>query len=241
MFKRKIMFLSLLAFGFTGTLFASGNKDLGNGEISTVVHTPPAFDALYIHANADVTVHLSDIPRVVISASPNMHDRIRLRSRKNELQICVRGNEKKAPRFAIDVYTPSLSGLGVGFDSRLTFANGITRNGFMLGLAGRAEISGIVECETIEINMVGEGRIHLTGSAGTANINLVGDGIVDIQNLRSTNTNAYIVGTGNILTWTSDNLTVTGVGNGTISYHGHPIIDITAVGTNRIIKLPDNL
>lgn len=227
-------------------LFAAGNKDQGNSAkttvsvITTVEHSPPAFEVLYIRANADVNIHLADTQRIVINAPAEFHEHIKLRSKKNELEIRVKGNEEKSPRFSVDVYTPPLSGLGAALAASLEFSGEVTRNAFMVGQAGAAEVQGTLDCETIEINMAGEGTIRLTGSAQTGKINLVGDGTIDAQNFRIAGTTANIVGAGKILTWTTGNLEITGVGNGSISYRGTPVMNFTAVGSGRIVRLPDN-
>jgi hypothetical protein len=35
-------------------------------------------------------------------------------------------------------------------------------------------------------------------------------------------------------------LAITGVGNGTIHYRGTPVMNFTAIGSGRIVRLPDN-
>jgi hypothetical protein len=241
MLIEKLLLVSAgLALAGGQALFAAGNKDRGNGEVTIVEHTPPAFEIFYIRANADVKVHRADTPRIVIAAPSNLHGQIELRRKKNELEIRVKGKEEKFPRFSVDVYTTPLSGLGAALAANLEFSGDVTRSGFMVGQAGAAEIRGGLDCETIAINMAGEGTILLTGSAQTAQINLVGDGTIDVQNLRTEDTTANIVGAGKILTWTTGNLAITGVGNGTVHYRGTPVMDFTAVGSGRIVRLPDN-
>jgi hypothetical protein len=241
MLTEKLLVVStFLALAGGSALFAAGNKDRGSGEVTTVEHTPPAFEVLYIRANADVKVHRADSTRIVIAAPSNLHGQIELRTKKNELEIRVKGKGEKFPRFSVDVYTPPLSGIGAALAASLEFSGDVTRSGFMVGQAGAAEVRGSLDCETIEINMAGEGAIILTGSAKAAQINVVGDGTIDAQNFRTETTTVHIVGAGKILTWTTGNLAITGVGNGTMHYRGTPAMDFTAVGSGRIVRLPDD-
>jgi hypothetical protein len=221
-------------------LFAAGNKDRGGGEVATVEHTPPAFEVLYIRANADVKVRRADTPRIVIAAPSNLHGQIELRTKKNELEIRVKGKEEKFPRFSVDVYCPPLSGIGAAFNASLDFADEATLPSFMVGLAGAAQITGTLECETVQANMAGSGTIRLSGSAGKAEINLVGDGTFDAKEFRTDSASAQIVGDGKIISWTTGTLTTNIVGNGTISYRGDPVMEFTGVGTGRFIRIPDN-
>ncbi|MDR0377965.1 MAG: DUF2807 domain-containing protein, partial [Spirochaetaceae bacterium] len=107
MLTEKLLVASaVMALASGPALFAAGNKDRGNGEITTVEHRPPVFEALYIRANADVKVHRADAPRIRITAPSHLHEQIELRTKKNELEIRVKGKEEKLPRFSVDVYTP---------------------------------------------------------------------------------------------------------------------------------------
>ncbi|MDR0451819.1 MAG: DUF2807 domain-containing protein [Treponema sp.] len=221
-------------------LFAAGNEDRGNGELTTVEHRPPAFEALYIRANADVKVHRADAPRIVITAPSHLHGRIELRTRKSELEIRVKGKEEKLPRFAVDVYTPPLSGIGAAYNAALDFTGEVALPSFMVGLAGTANITGTLECETVQVNMAGSGMVRLSGSAGKTEINLVGDGTFDAKEFRTDSASAQIVGDGKIIIWTSGVLTTNIVGNGTISYRGDPVMEFTGVGAGRFVRLPDN-
>jgi hypothetical protein len=231
---------AVMAFACGPALFAAGNKDRGNGEITMVEHTPPTFEVLYIRANADVKVHRADAPRIVISAPAHLHKQIELRTKKNELEIRVKGKEEKLPRFSVDVYTPPLSGIGAAYNTTLEFTEEVTLPSFMVGLAGMANITGTLECETAQINMAGSGIVRLSGSAGKTEINLVGDGTFDAKDFRTDSASAQIVGEGKIITWITGVLTTNIVGNGTISYRGDPVMEFTGVGTGRFVRLPDN-
>jgi hypothetical protein len=247
MLTGKLLVVSaVMALAGGSALFAAGNNDQGNGTqtttdtITTVEYTPPAFEVLYIRANADVKVHLSNTQRIVINAPAAFHDHIQLRSKKNELEIRVKGKEETFPRFSVDVYTPPLSGLGAAFSANLEFGDEVTLPSFMVGLAGAAQITGTLECEIVQVNMAGSGTIHLSGSARKAKINLVGDGTFDAKEFKTDSASVQIVGDGKIISWTTGTLTTNIVGNGTISYRGDPVMEFTGVGKGRFIRLPDN-
>jgi hypothetical protein len=239
MFMGKLLIAgALMALAGGPALFAAGNKD--QGELSSVEHRPPGFDIFYIHANADVKIHLAQEPRLVITAPANLSGQIEVRTKKKELEIRVKGREEKFPRFSVDVYCPPLSGVGAAYNATLEFDDEVTLPSFMVGLAGSANIAGTLECETVQVNMAGSGTIRLRGSAGKAEINLVGDGTFDAKEFRTDNTSAQIVGDGKIIAWTTGELTTNVVGNGTISYRGDPVVEFAGVGTGRFIRLPDN-
>jgi hypothetical protein len=230
---------AVMALACGSALFAAGNKERGNGEVTVAEHTPSAFEVLYIRANADVKVHLADTPRIVIAAPSNLHEKIELRTKKGKLEIRVKGKAEKFPRFSVDVYTPPLSGLGAAYNATLDFTDEITLPSFMVGLAGAARITGTLECETVQVNMAGSGTVRLSGSAGKAEINLVGDGTFDAKDFRTDNASAQIVGDGKIITWTGGTLATNIVGNGTISYRGDPVLEFNGAGSGRFVRLPE--
>ncbi|MDR0598227.1 MAG: DUF2807 domain-containing protein [Treponema sp.] len=238
--KKTIAVGALMALAGSQALSGAGSKARGNGEIAVVEHSPPAFETLYIRANADVKIHPGEAPRIVISAPAASHERIELRTKRKELEIGVKGKEETFPRFSVDVYCPPLSGIGAAYAGTVDFADGVASPVFMAGLAGAAEITGTLNCDTVQINMAGSGSIRLTGSAGEAEINLVGDGTFAGKELRTANASAHIVGDGRIVIWTTGNLTTNIVGQGTISYRGDPVMDVTAIGSGKFVRLPDN-
>jgi hypothetical protein len=243
MLARKLLVVvvgAVMALAGCSALFAAGNEDRGSGEVSTgevtvMEHTPPAFEVLHIKANADVKVHLAGKPRIVITAPPNLHEKIKLWTEGNKLEIRMAEN---FPRFSVDVYCPPLSKIGAADNATLEFSDDVTQSRFTVGQLGASEIKGSLDCESIRLDMVGNGTILLTGSAQTANINMVGDGTIDAQDFRVNKTTANVVGAGKILTWTTDSLSVLGVGFGTVHYRGAPVVRSLGMVV-RVIKLSD--
>jgi hypothetical protein len=240
MLTKKLLVVSvIMALAGGSALFAEENKDQGSAEVTTMEYTPSEFEILHIKANADVKVHRADTPRIVIAAPLNLHKKIELRTENDKLEIRMTGNARTPPRFSVDVYCPPLSAIGAAYNATLEFSGDITQSEFTVGQLETAEIRGSLDCETIRLDMVGNGEILLTGSAQTANINMIGDGTIDAQNFEVNKTNVNVVGRGKILTWTTDKLSVLGVGFGTIHYRGDPVVRSLDVGPVRVFRLPD--
>jgi hypothetical protein len=208
-------------------------------DATSMEYMPPAFEILHIKANADVKVHRADTPKIVIAAPPDLRDKIELWTEKDKLEIRMAGNAQTSPRFSVDVYCPPLSAVGAAENSTLEFSSDVTQSEFTVGQLENGEIKGSIDCESIRLDMVGNGTMVLTGSAKTATIDMIGDGTIDAQNLIVNKTNVNVVGKGKILTWTTDNLFVLGVGFGTVHYRGAPSVRSLDMGPVRVIKLPD--
>jgi hypothetical protein len=222
MFNWKKMGASIVMLGF-GTVFAfaGGKREKGSGEIITQEHRVPAFERVHAGSNADVRIHFTEESRVVVSADSNLHEFIEIRHdpKHKAVEIRTPGREKNFPRFTVDVYCPSLTGIG---------------------LAGAASIecADPLSVETLNADMAGSGIITLRGSADRIEINQVGDGTIDGKEFKTAHVSAHVVGDGKMIVWT-DTLTVTVVGNATVSYRGSPVLDITGAGNGRFVRIGD--
>jgi hypothetical protein len=209
----------MLAVG-TVFAFAGGRREKGNGEVTTQEHRIPAFERVHAGSNADVRIHRAEESRVVVSADSNLHEFIEIRHdpKHKAVEIRTPGRED-FPRFTVDVYCPSLAGIG---------------------LAGAASIecADPLSVETLSADMAGSGTITLRGNAERVEINLVGDGTIDGKEFKTKNVSAHVVGDGKMTVWT-DALMVSVVGNATVSYRGSPVLDITGAGNGRFVRIGD--
>ena len=144
---------AFLALAGGSALYAEENKARGSAEITTMEHTPPAFEILHIKANADVKVHRADTPRIVIAAPANLHGKIELRTEGDKLEIRMTGNARKQQRFSVDVYCPPLSAVGAAENSTLEFSDDVTQSEFTVGQLENGEIRGSIDCESIRLDM----------------------------------------------------------------------------------------
>jgi hypothetical protein len=221
MFDWKMMGVSILMLGIGAAFaFAGGRREKGSGELTTQEYRVPPFERVHVGANADLRIHRAEESRVVVRADSNLHEFIEIRrdQKHNAVEIRAQGREK-FPRFTVDVYCPSLTGIG---------------------LAGTASIECVdpVNAETLNLDMAGSGSITLRGNAERVEINLVGDGTVDGKDFRIAKVDARVVGDGKMTVWT-DALTVNVVGNATISYRGNPALDIIGVGNGHFVRIGD--
>jgi hypothetical protein len=221
MFNWKKMGTSMLMLGIgTAFAFAGGRREKGSGELTTQEYRVPGFERVHTGANADVRIHHAEEPRVVVSADSNLHEFIEIRYdlKQNAVEIRTRGRED-FPRFTVDVYCPSLTGIG---------------------LAGTASIECVdpVSVETLSANMAGSGAITLRGSAEHVEISLVGGGTIDGKEFKTARISAHVVGDGKMTVWT-DALTVNVAGNATVSYRGNPTLDIAGAGNGHFVRIGD--
>jgi hypothetical protein len=217
----KMMGVGMLMLG-VGTVFAfaGGGREKGNGGLTVREHRVPGFERVHAGTNADLRLHRAEESRVVVSADSNLHEFIEIRHdpEHRAVEIRARGREK-FPRFTVDVYCPSLTGIG---------------------LAGPAsvECADPIIAEALNVDMAGSGAVTLRGSAERVEINLVGDGTVDAGEFKIGKIDARVVGDGKMTVWT-EALTVNVVGNAAVNYRGNPVLDITGAGNGRFVRIGD--
>ena len=221
MLNRKMMGTSILMLGIGAVFaFAGGKREKGNREITIQEHRVPAFERVHARSNADMRIHHAEESRVVVSADSNLHEFIEVRHdpKHKAVEIRTPGRED-FPHFTVDVYCPSLTGIGVAG-------------------SGSVECADPVSAETLSVDMAGSGTITLRGNADRIEINQVGDGTIDGKEFKTATVSAHVVGDGKMIVWT-DTLAVTVVGNATVSYRGSPVLDISGAGNGRFVRIGD--
>lgn len=101
---------------------------------------------------------------------------------------------------------------------------------------GKLAVNGIDASRVNASLKTGKGSISLKGRANLAKISLMGTGSIDALKLESTDAEVNLVGTGWVKIAATDNLKVSGMGTGTVSFTGNPITRVKAlsVKVNRL-------
>ncbi len=95
---------------------------------------------------------------------------------------------------------------------------------------GKLNVAGISATQLNASLSAGRGKITLTGKAVNAKLSMTGgSGEIDALGLQTTDTETRLMGTGWIKCTAADNLKVTGMGTGTVSYTGRPAVRIKAL------------
>ena len=106
-----------------------------------------------------------------------------------------------------------------------------------LSMAGDAEADvRKLATEHFKVNITGDGKIHVDGTADDQRITIIGDGKYDAYDLVSKSATVSITGDGHLDVAVSDKLDVTILGDGHINYTGDPTITKKIVGDGKIDK-----
>ena len=140
MLNWKKMGTSILMLGI-GTVFAfaGGRREKGNGEVTTQEHRVPAFERVHAGSNADVRIHRAEESRVVVGADSNLHEFIEIRHDPKHKAVEIRTTGREDfPRFTVDVYCPSLTGIGLVGAASIECADPLSAETLSADLAGSA-------------------------------------------------------------------------------------------------------
>lgn len=88
--------------------------------------------------------------------------------------------------------------------------------------------------ESIDIKMIGDGKIEAFGEATLQEIEVAGDVDIDNEGLSTEVTNIEMVGDGNIEVLVSDELNVMILGDGKVCYKGNPTVNIDTPLTGEV-------
>lgn len=151
---------------------------------------------------------------------------------KGKLEIKLSTREIKYTGLpTVRVYSSFLSKVENTGDSTLTVVSvaPVPKLEARLGGNGRLSVNGIRTTRLESSISSGKGTITLTGSATDAKISLTGTGTIDATGLKVNDAECKIIGTGWIKCNVADNLKVTGLGTGGVSFLGNPITRVKAL------------
>lgn len=192
----------------------------GQGSIVTETRTLPAFDAIEISGNRQVTVVKSTEYKVDITGYTNLAAVLRAPVANKVLRFDFgRHLQVKNDNISLKIYTPDLRKIQSSGSSNISVSSGF--GGDLLRLyqsgAGRLE-AGTGSYHRIEASLSGSGEILASAmDAGEASIDLSGSGKATLK--------------------ARQNLRVRISGSGTVGYLGTPQTDINISGSGKVTRL----
>lgn len=204
------------------THFGSCTRDVLNGEgsIVTETRTLPAFDAIEISGNRQVTVVKSTEHKVEITGYSNLAAAMRAPVTNKVLRFDFgRHLQVKNDNISLKIYTPDLRKIQSSGNSNITLNNGFSGDLLRLYLSGAGRLeAGTGTYNRLEASLSGSGEILASAiDAGEASIDLSGSGKATVK--------------------ARQNLRVRISGSGTVGYLGTPQTDINISGSGKVTRL----
>ena len=241
----------------TGVLFASCEKENGNGQITTETRQLDSFSKVESAGAYSVYVNHDSKSEIRIEAESNLIQYIRTEVHNGILVID--NSQNINPEFEIKIYvkTPDINALFLS-GSGIIEADSLVGDNAEVNISGSGIIdakiiadhvviqnsgSGLVavelsdSTETINFLTSGSGAANLSGSANFGNFVISGSGNINALDLILNELNATISGSGNMDVNVIEFLKVLISGSGSVFYTGDPELDITITGSGTVNKL----
>ena len=154
--------------------------------------------------------------------------------RKLTLNLNIPAEQVQTPQNlpSVRVYSSYLTKVDNEGDSTVILNSPLAGAQFSARIIGNGRIS-VRNIKAGEVNasiLSGHGIIALSGDCNKASLKLTGTGVIQADALRATDGYVWCTGTGTIGVWAIKQLTIKGVGSGTVYVRGTPDIKQKTVG-----------
>ena len=163
--------------------------------------------------------------KVTFSTEKSTASKILFSNNKNKLKIEVdTADGPIVERPVVTVYSTLLTRVENDADSTVTVISPAPGSYFKASVVGNGTVvvTDIHSTETQGKISTGRGSLKLSGITNTVKLNNTGTGSIDASELKADTGKCSIVGTGPVKCNVSKELTVTGLGSGTVTVTGNP-------------------
>lgn len=209
----------------------------GNGDPVTEERDLPFFREVNSGGNFLVNITPGETNQLIIKAESNLLPYISTRVSGKILDIEVKGLHSLDPSvpIVIDVVTPALTAVRQSGSGEIQFGS-FRADHFEIAESGSGNVTGIVDCRSMEVTVSGSGNVDLEGTAGQCTFTLSGSGNISGYRFPVEICNAVISGSGSIFVHTADFLQVNISGSGSVFYRGQPRVNYSISGSGRVIQ-----
>jgi len=224
---KRIIFITLALVSLNFSNAQWGKKTIkGNGNITSITRNTSDYNTIQCMGWMNFILEKGEEGFLKIEGEENLIEQIITETKNNALLIKTKlgVNLKTSKNHPITITIPfidinevSLSGSG-----EIIGKNKIETPNFEAKLSGSGDMILELEASTIKCNVMGSGDLTLKGKTNTLNVNVKGSGDFHGFNLQANDTEATIIGSGDIKLVCNNNLKARVIGSGDIQYLGKP-------------------
>jgi len=225
----------------TAVIFASCNKVVGEGPVTTTSRTVATFSAIDVSVPAEVYYYTGAACKVEIEAQQNITDLIETNVSGNTLQVRFNRNNVniRSKGVRINITSPGVSSIRMSGSGNIYAPVRIEAYNFQLSLSGSCNaVADTLVANNFQSSISGSGNITVQhGSAQQVEVEISGSGNVDIAGVTAANVTTHSSGSGNIKVNATDKLNVHISGSGRVYYKGSPDISTEVSGSGGVSKM----
>jgi hypothetical protein len=237
---KKILIISmLLLFTNLNAQFWKSNKLKGNGIIKTETRTIGSFGQLSIIGPFDIELISGKEKDIQVTADENILEKIETKIKNNKLLIKINSKTELSNYTKLHIKIPvkSLSKIKLLGSAEIYSNNSFNWDEIEFHITGSGEIKLNIISEYILAIIKGSGEIKLTGSTNKTSCKTLGSGTIDTKELISKETEAKVVGSGEIYVMTKKDIKASVTGSGSIYYYGNPQkVNVKILGSGEVIQ-----
>jgi hypothetical protein len=202
----------------TAVLTAGCSSTEGSGNIKTETRTINGVSSVSLVGDGMLEVEQTGTDSLTITADDNILPLLSSEVRDGELKLGVRNlaNVEESAQIRYRLTVKGLTSLSITGDAE-------------------ADVTKLAT-DQLKVNITGDGKIRIDGTADDQTITIIGDGKYDGARLDSKNASVSITGDGKLDIAVSEKLDVKILGDGKINYTGDPTITKSVIGDGSIYK-----
>ncbi len=195
-----------------------------------------AFTGISIDGSLDAILHTEGTAGVRIEGQANL---IELITTEVEEGLLVVGSKKcysTSEKLIVHVTQPSMALMRVKGSGSVSCEGTLHASDLSLEVEGSGDIK--LDIATVGLNTLveGSGDITVTGECSTLKATVTGSGNVDAYELRASDAEAEVTGSGDIHVNVLNNLNAEVTGSGDIKFRGDPIVTKEITGSGAVTK-----
>jgi hypothetical protein len=236
--KSVTVLIFLLSTTFSCAQWGNGKKIKGNGDISTITRSTDSYDGVKASGPMDFILVEGKEGKISIKGDSNLIEYLITEVKSRQLVIKVKDGFNIRPSKAIVITIPyeTIESVSLAGSGDIKNTGTIKSDNLEVSLSGSGDIELIVSAQNIESTISGSGDIKLKGSTTDLDAKVTGSGDFDGDDLKSTNVNAEVTGSGVVNVFCNGVLKARVTGSGGIKYSGTPTNKDTKVNGSGSIR-----
>ncbi len=209
----------------------------GTGEIVKQEITLEALKGVDLGFAGDVILTHGSTQKIVLEGQQNILDNIKREVKNGIWGIYFIKDVRESKNVVVHVTLPSLEYVALSGSGDISSTNKFPNlNELELQLTGSGSIAIDFDADATDIRLSGSGEMDLAGSSDELSIKITGSGNVDAANLKTSNCDVHITGSGDASVNVNTKLETTISGSGDVQYTGAASVNTKISGSGEVSK-----
>jgi hypothetical protein len=221
-------------------LAACDSALVGSGHVVTESRNISGVTAVRLTTNGNLTIEQGNQESLTIEADDNILPNLTsdVVNGKLELSVHTHGGFNLHSPIRYHLVVKEINELALMGSGDVT-ATAFSGDQVTITIMGSGDTSvDTITAKSLNINIQGSGDVNVaSGYADTAGIQIMGSGSIRAENVKLGKAVVSVLGSGNSRLWVVDQLDVSFLGSGDVSYFGKPSISETHAGSGNLISL----